>query len=268
MYEIDIVGAGAWSENCSNWDDFCLLMAEGTCPQPTPLKPELIPAKERRRAPLSVKMAVEVMDQACRMSGLDPSKVATVFASVYGDMQITDYMCRTLHAAPRTISPTRFHNSVHNASTGYWAIATGSHRPANAISAYEHSASVALLEGAIQALQEDVPVLVCVQELAAPIAFKPFYNSDRSFSAALLLTPPAFCAAPLASARFRVRNEKSDNAEWLDVPGVDWADNMAATLLPLLAAIATPGETELQFPISSHASLSLTVGSSGAPADA
>jgi hypothetical protein len=268
MTDIDIVGVGVWSEYCSNWDEFCSVLAGGAIPQVTPLKPELIPAKERRRAPLSVKMAVEVMDQACRMGAVGPSEVATVFASVYGDMQNTDYMCRTLDAAPRTVSPTKFHNSVHNASTGYWAIATGSHRPANAVSAYLHSGTMAFLEGAIQALEEDIPVLVCVEEIAAPAAFKPFYDSEQSFSTALLLTPPAYSASPLASVRFGVRNEESDYPELPEVAGVNWSDNLAATLLPLLAAIATPGEAELQFPISSHSSLSLTVGSAGKAVDA
>lgn len=259
MTDVDIVGVGVWSEYFSNWDEFCSVMAGSTSPQATALQPELIPAKERRRAPLSVKMAVEVMDQACRMGALEPCQVATVFASVYGDMQITDYMCRTLAAAPQTVSPTRFHNSVHNASTGYWAIATGSHRPANAISAYVHSASIALLEGAIQAIEEDTPVLVCVQELAAPAAFKSFYESVQPFSTALLLTPPACCPNPLASVRFGVRNDKTDDPESPRIAGIELSDNLAARLLPLLAALATRGDTELQLPMSAGSSLSLSV---------
>jgi hypothetical protein len=259
MSDIDITGVGVWSECFSNWDEFCSVLAGTASPQEKTLQPELIPAKERRRAPFFVKMAVEVMDQACRMGGLEPSRVATVFASVYGDMQITDYMCRTLAAAPRTISPTRFHNSVHNASTGYWAIATESQSPANAVSAYLHSATMAFLEGAIQALEEHIPVLVCVQELAAPTVYKPFYDSEQPFSTALLLTPSDYGVSSLASARFGIRNERSDYPELPLIPGVDWSDNPAARLLPLLAALATQDETELQFPISSNQSLSLAM---------
>jgi len=259
MTEIDIVGVGVWSEYFSDWDEFCSVLAGGAIPQVAALKPELIAANERRRAPLFVKMAVEVMDQACRMGALEPSEVATVFASVYGDMQITDYMCRTLDAAPRTISPTRFHNSVHNASTGYWAIATQSQRPANAISAYLHSAPMALLEGAIQALEEDIPVLVCVQELASPATIKPIYDSEQSFSTALLLTPPAHCASPLASLRIGVSSEKSEFPEAPEIPGVDWSHNLGARFVPLLAALATARDTELQLPLSKSSSLAVSL---------
>ena len=259
MTDIDIAGVGVWSEYFSNWEEFCSVLAGGPASLATPLKPELIPARERRRAPLSVKLAVEVMDQACRMSGLAPDKIATVFASVYGDMETTDYMCRTLDVAPRTVSPTRFHNSVHNAPTGNWAIATGSHLSANAVSAYLHSAAMAFLEAAIQAIEEDIPVLVCVQELVSPAAVKPIYDSEQPFSTALLLTPPAHCASPLASVRFAVHNEKSDYPESPQISGVDWSHNLGARLLPLLAALATPGDAALQMPVSKHSSLSLAV---------
>lgn len=259
MTDVDIAGVGIWSEYFSGWDEFCSVLAGGASPEATALKPELIPAKERRRAPLSVKMAVEVMDQACRMAGLEPTTVATVFASVYGDIQITDYMCNTLHAEPRTISPTRFHNSVHNAATGYWSIATQSHSPANAISAYRYSASMAILEGAIQAVEEGIPVVVAMQELAAPTAFKPFYESEQVFSTAFVLTPPGFHPSPAASVRLHVSNVGCEYPDLPGIPGVDWSDNFAAKLLSLLAALATVGEAELRMPISSDSSISLAV---------
>ena len=35
-----------------------------------------------------------------------------------------------LAADPRELSPTRFHNSVHNAPAGYWTVAAHCHAPA------------------------------------------------------------------------------------------------------------------------------------------
>ena len=58
-----------------------------------------------------------------------------MFASTYGDLAITDYMCSTLAKAPMTLSPTRFHNSVHNAAAGYWSIATACRQPYCALGA-------------------------------------------------------------------------------------------------------------------------------------
>jgi hypothetical protein len=259
MADINIVGVGVWCEFFSNWDEFCSALAGGAASQATALQPELIPAKERRRAPLSVKMAIEVMDQACRMSALVPSEVATVFASVNGDVGITDYLCRTLDTAPRTVSPTRFHNSVHNAPIGNWAIATHCKLPANAMSAYLHTTSMAFLEGAIQALEENIPVLVCVQELAVPNAIKPIYDSEHPISTAVLLAPPGYCREALASVRFDVRNERSEYSSAPQFLGVDWSSNLGARFLPLFAALTTPGDTELQLPISESSSLSLAI---------
>jgi len=259
MTEFDIAGVGVWSEHFSNWEEFRAVLAGATPAEATALKPGMIPARERRRAPLSVKMAVEVMDQTCRMAGVEPSDLATVFASVYGDIQITDYLCQTLAVAPRSVSPTRFHNSVHNASTGYWSIATQSHGPANAISAYTHSAPMAILEGAIQAIEEGIAVLVAVQELAAPMAFKPFYDAEQAFSSALLLTPPAYHPAPLATVRLTASRDVCDFPELPVTSDVAWSDNFAAKLLPLLAALATPGEVQLHLPLTAHSSMSLDV---------
>lgn len=259
MTEFDIAGVGVWSEHFSNWEEFRAVLAGGTSPETSALKPEMIPARERRRAPQSVKMAVEVMDQACSSAGLEPSNLATVFASVYGDIQITDYMCRTLASAPRTVSPTKFHNSVHNAATGYWSIATQSHGPANAISAYAHSPSMAILEGAVQAVEERIPVLVAVQELAAPTAFKPFYDAEQVFSGALLLTPPEYHSSPLAAVRLAASGDACDFPKLPATSGIDWSDNFAAKLLPLLAALTVPGRVQLQMPLSAHSSVSLDV---------
>ena len=259
MADINIVGVGVWSEFFSNWDEFRSALTGGVASQTIPLRPELIPAKERRRAPVSVKMAVEVMDQARRMSALVPSEVATVLASVNGDVGTTDYLCRTLGTAPRTVSPTRFHNSVHNAPIGNWAIATHCKLPANAVSAYLHTTSMAFLESAIQALEENMPVLVCVQELATPDAIKPIYDSEQPISTAILLAPPGHCKEELASVRFDVRNERSEYPSAPQILGIDWSGNLGARFLPLFAALTAPGDTELLLPISASSSLSLAI---------
>ena len=49
-----------------------------------------------------------------------------------------------------TVSPTRFHNSVHNAAAGYWTIGAGAMQPATAISAFDASFAQGLLEAMVQ----------------------------------------------------------------------------------------------------------------------
>jgi len=118
---------------------------------------------------------------------------------------------------------------------------------------------MAILEGAVQTVEEDIPVLVAVQELSAPTAFKPFYDAEQVFSSALLLTPPDYRSSPLATVRLTASREVCDFPALPATCGVDWSDNFAAKLLPLLAALATPGEEQLHLPLSAHSSMSLNV---------
>jgi hypothetical protein len=259
MTDVEVVGLGVWSESFANWDEFCLAMDGMARDTSAALAPQVIAAKERRRAPKSVKMAVEVMHQACRMAVLEPTGIATVFASAIGDMNITDYMCRTLASAPRTISPTRFHNSVHNAATGYWSIATQSHAAANAVSGFSSSVWIAILDGAIQAVEEQIPVLVVAQELAAPPPLDAIYNMVQPFAMALLLTPVGTCPKPLASMRLGVSAGVVESPPQAQVAGCDWSGNFAARSLPLLEAIGRHNDAELQFPLSASQSLSIAI---------
>lgn len=259
MTEVDIAGAGIWSQTFGNWDQFRDALAGRDVETGGALKPELIPARERRRAPAAVKMAVEVMDQACRMADMDPTDVATVFGSGMGDMQITDYICRTLADAPRMVSPTKFHNSVHNASTGYWSIATGSHFAANAISAYSDTVAASLLEGAVQAVEEELPVLVALEEIAAPQPFRSVIDVDEPLAAALLVTPKGYSAAPLASLRLEVHAEEAGEPASPAVAGAEFNNNFAAQLLPLLAALAHGEASTHALPLSRASSLGLSL---------
>ena len=79
-----------------------------------------------------VAVALEVALAACRAADRDPATLPSVFASTHGDLAITDYMCETLATDPTAVSPTKFHNSVHNAAAGYWTIGAGCVRPGGA----------------------------------------------------------------------------------------------------------------------------------------
>lgn len=259
MTDVDVVGLGVWSESFSNWEEFCHVLRGGSAETGRTLKPQAIAPNERRRAPLSVKMAVEVMDQACRMAALEPATVATVFASALGDMHLTEYMCRTMADAPQAISPTRFHNSVHNAATGYWSIATQSRCPSNAVSGYSNSVSIAILDGAIQAVEEKIPVLVTVQEVATAPAFKSVYEWEQPFSAAMVLVPVGMCSSNIASLHLSASGNLVEPPQLEDIPGIDLSGNPAARLLPLLIAIAEQRNADVRLPLSRGSSLAISI---------
>ena len=110
MTDVDVVGLGVWSESFSNWEEFCHVLGGGSAETGRTLKPQAIAPNERRRAPLSVKMAVEVMDQACRMAALEPATVATVFASALAQAKVKgvgETKARTI--IPRFLEIIRMH---------------------------------------------------------------------------------------------------------------------------------------------------------------
>jgi len=259
MTELQLLGIGTWSPSFANWQAFRGGLANGQWPDDVRLAPERIPPRERRRAPMLVKMAIEVMDQACTMASLEPDDVAVVFSSAMGDMDITDYMCSTLADNPALVSPTKFHNSVHNAAPGYWSIATGAFCPATAVSAFEYTSPTALLEGAVQAAEESTPVLVVTQEVAAPATLMDICPAEVPFASALLLAPAAFHESPLATMTV------SAEPQAVDWPAPDsrlppaFAGNMSARLLPLLTALAHGKKAGIRLPLSEFSSLSITL---------
>jgi len=125
----------------------------------------LLPANERRRAPDTVAISLEVAWRACQDAGVDPAHLPTVFTSTHGDLAITDYMCATLADSPDALSPTKFHNSVHNAAAGYWSIATGCMAPYTAVTAWQNSFGAGLLEALVQVHSEQRSVMLVAYDI-------------------------------------------------------------------------------------------------------
>lgn len=123
--------------------------------------PAVLPPAERRRASRLVKAALGVGLEAVSHAGADASLLATVFTSSSGDGHNCHALCETLASDDRAVSPTRFHNSVHNAAAGYWGIATGAMAPSQVLCAYDASFAAGLLE-AIAQLTTGAPSVLLV----------------------------------------------------------------------------------------------------------
>jgi hypothetical protein len=267
---VDLVGIGAWGPAFNNWAELQSLLvnpapsdSSGEALQWTTQvpKPEIIPANERRRAPLPVRAAVEVSWQALQQSGLPSGEVACVFGSGLGDTEITDYMCRALTTAEKQLSPTKFHNSVHNAAAGYWTISTGCMKSANSIAAYQNTAGLALLEGMIQCQQHNEPVLVTLFDTAAHDAYRQIFACEYSFAAALLLVPAGTATAPIA--RLAMKDEAAAISSAPSFPHQPlhqlYRENPAAKVLGLLQQLAAKHTGDCLFELSPRRTLNLAV---------
>ncbi|HRO27087.1 MAG TPA: beta-ketoacyl synthase chain length factor [Luteimonas sp.] len=231
----NVAGIGWWSEGLPDWAA-ARAFANGRAPPadaPSKPAPRLLAPNERRRAPPSVLVALEVALAACTAAGRDPASLPSVFASTHGDLGITDYMCSTLADNPADISPTKFHNSVHNAAAGYWTIGSGCMRTTTAISAYRASFAQGLLEALVQLATDADAVLLVGYDTAASGLLSTVTRSEGLLGAALLLTRDG--DGPRLAATLHDGDAAHDNgplAQRLQA-------NAMAPMLPLFDALAT-----------------------------
>jgi len=188
-----IEGISLWTAQARSWEAFRALLAgkpsdDATSHAATRPAPALLPPNERRRAPDTVLVALEAAQAACIDAGRDPSTLPSVFVSTYGDLAITEHLCQTLATAPLELSPTRFHNSVHNAAAGYWTIAAGAMEPATALSA---DFAMGLLEAIAQLLAGAPAVLLVGYDGNAPGLLRQVAPTEGLLGGALVLGPVA-----------------------------------------------------------------------------
>lgn len=127
---------------------------------------EAIPPLLRRRSSQAMQMAFSAAVLACEQANLSPSELPAIFASVAGEIQTTDALCRELVKADGVISPSAFHNSVQNTAAGYWSIAQHCSQPATALAAGRDTVAMALLEAWTQlACFGGQLLLVCYDEM-------------------------------------------------------------------------------------------------------
>ena len=237
---VTVEGVGLWSPLLPGWQSSTAILrgeSEPAAAAATRPAPDLLAPNERRRAPDSVLLAFETAQQACAMAGRQPGSLPAVFASAWGDLGINDYLCATLVHSAHDVSPTKFHNSVHNAPAGYWAIATGCMANTSAISAGQATFGAGLLEAALLAVSENVPVLFVVYDVAAVGALAGVIATRAAFGCALVLAPQRERAG--AALRIDVADGPAPPLApdpWL--LHASHRDNPAAHGLPLLTALA------------------------------
>jgi hypothetical protein len=150
---------------------------------------DMLPAAERRRAGVPIKLALTIGQEAFLQAGRETRTASTVFTSSGGDNDNVHAINGILATAPREVSPTRFHNSVHNAAAGYWCIAAGSHEPSTSLCAHDASFAAGLLESATQVTVDDAVVVLIAYDHPYPEPLNAVRPITAAFGMALILTP-------------------------------------------------------------------------------
>ena len=205
-----------------------------------------LPPAERRRTGAVVRLAVAVGLEALAHAGLHAADTASVFASSGGDSETINAILEVLATDRREVSPTRFHNSVHNAPSGYWAVACAARAPSTSICAYDGSFAAGLLDAAVQAAIDRRPVALIAYDLPYPEPLHQVRPIGGVFGVALVLSPvrttdslAALCVTMVPA---------TDPATTMDEPALEALrqTNPAARGLPLLAALARAQPATLQ----------------------
>ena len=236
-----VEGIGLLGPGLDGWDSGRRVL-EGTAAwQDEPVRPKpvmLLPAAERRRAGTTIRLAIATGIEALEQSGRDPVDMPMVFAASGGDGETIHEILAVLATDQREVSPTRFHNSVHNAPSGYWSVATGSRAPSVSLSSFDDSFAAGLLEASAQAMVRGGPVTLIAYDVPYPEPLHAARPIGSMFSVALVLAP----ARPeRAIAELTLDMAPKDQPE---TGAMDTAlerlraGNPAARSLPLLMAVA------------------------------
>lgn len=198
--------------------------------------PDILPPAERRRAGRIIKIALAVGAEAVARAAADAHSLPTVFTSSGGDGDNCHEICLSLASHDRLISPTRFHNSVHNAAAGYWGIAYGCTEASTSLCAGDASFGAGLLEALAQLACGAPAVLLLAYDADYPQPLHAKRPVADAFGVALLLIAPA-----MGSALPRLQVSLSDApAATMDDAGLESlrASIPAARSLPLLERLA------------------------------
>lgn len=264
VFNVNVAGVAVWSSRLPSWTlardvirgNASMLDAPVSRPQTA-----LLPPTERRRIPDSVAIALEVATRACEGLPVDRAQMPQVFASMHGDTPISDYMCSTLASTPSMISPTKFHNSVHNAAAGYWSIGVGSHAPYTSISAAQYTFAAGLLEAILQCVCERGPVLYVAFDVEAKGPLAPMSQCQHLLAIGLVIAPQQ---GSTSGRELQVRVEHDFDANRLSHGVSTAAKALAGNALTgafgLLEPLALDDAASVQLPLSPATALDFGVG--------
>ncbi len=219
--------------------------------------PALLPANERRRATATVRLAFQAAEDAIAGSRFAAHQLATVFSSSEADTPVMHRICSALATPQRLVSPTDFHNSVHNAAAGYWSIAAECRAPSISLSAWDSGFAAGLLEAAALAEVDGHDVLLVAYDIPAPEPLHEKRPLSCAFGIAMVLT-----TTPGLGHRIDLQLlDTKDSESRMQDPALEAlrVGNPAARALPLLQLLAQQRAGIVTLPGTGHSLLRLSV---------
>lgn len=239
-----LLGLGVLGSGIADWAGLRARLRGETAAIPAPLDlppPEALPAAERRRTGMTTRLALAagyaaLADAAAAGHTPDVRTLPSVFASSGGDGTNCHAICSALATPQRLVSPTRFHNSVNNAASGYWGIATGAMAASTIVFGYDGSFAAGLIEALALLAGDGGHVLLIAYDEPYPEPLHAARPLAGSFALGCLLG----AQAPAGGGTRIAATLSTDPADTCADPGLETLRRgvPAARSLPLLAALA------------------------------
>ena len=220
-----------------------------------PFAPTSLQPAERRRSSPTVRLAIAAAEQALQQTAIAAADMAMVFSSYEAAGVITHQLCEVL-AGSREVSPTQFHNSVHNAPSGYYSIAMGAKRSASSVCRGEWSFAAGLLNAAAQSLADGVAVIYVCYDSLLPAPICEVMPVVEATAIALVLTPAATAQSLAAWEIDVVPGEQP--LSWPGWMPASWHANASARGFAPLATLGRDGPRVATAPLSPELHLRVT----------
>lgn len=265
MTPVWIKGVGILGPGLAGWEQAKAILQTREPYVSAPVEiptPSILPPRDRRRCSDTVRLALHVAQQTVHAAGFDRTATPSVFVNSAGDGSIVHRLLSTLATPSKSVSPTDFHNSVHNAPAFYWSLGTGCREASTSIAGGRHSFAAALLKSAAESVTKDTPVLMVCFDHPLPEPLNASYPLMAPLGIGLAITPHRtddtlgrlelsweLCADVVSAAR----------APRLAALEDLWSENPVGRALPLLEVLASRSDERLAVPASHDAVLRIDV---------
>lgn len=167
---IPIGGIGVRAPGIENWKELTenpdyVIPTTPIADQPKGLG-QCLPATERRRATSVTRLALDLAMEAVGDRNTDD--LSAVFSSSGGEVTVVHQIFSMLAEGDTALSPTAFHNSVHNAAAGYWSIASRSPYTADSLCAFDDSFGAGLAECCLRYAEGQRNLLLVTYDIPPP----------------------------------------------------------------------------------------------------
>lgn len=199
--------------------------------------PAMLPPNERRRSVYTVRLALAPATEVMESTGVEAEGILSVFASSLGDGNVMNKMCLTLAERPESISPTIFHNSVHNAPSGYYSIAKKAMGSTLSVAGHDATFTVGLIEALTSVTLRKKSVMLVAYDMVLPHPLCENQLFVDPFATALLFSHDQVNSAPRVTLSV---DETPNKVNAMNDAGLERlrAGNPAAASLPLLSLYA------------------------------